>query len=191
MFSFFSANLSHDYFTNRQDRYILFKNSPELADFFAKIAEVICDHSFRIDDKNNAHFPTGTGVDPLTSYRNSHQFRESFHNAISDVCSVKTVAHSSHGYQRKSVQKSNSILASSSADTLVFPLLQMGQYDIKQDEQVTQLLLKGAIDNDRVCLATGYFNPPLHYIDAILASSGVYNILAAAPQVSSLYFRVV
>ena len=70
------------------------------------------------------------------------------------------------------------------ADTLVFPLVQMGQYGIRQDEQVTQQLLGGVREGESVCLATGYFNPPSEYVQAILNSRGQYRILAAAPEVS-------
>ncbi|KAF2008844.1 hypothetical protein BU24DRAFT_359589 [Aaosphaeria arxii CBS 175.79] len=41
------ANLSSDYFTNRQDRYHLFK-SAELAEYFSKIHSGVCDLSFDI-----------------------------------------------------------------------------------------------------------------------------------------------
>ncbi|PVI02731.1 CDP-diacylglycerol-glycerol-3-phosphate 3-phosphatidyltransferase [Periconia macrospinosa] len=41
------ANLSTDYFTNRQDRYHLFR-SKELADYFSKIHNGVCDLSFKV-----------------------------------------------------------------------------------------------------------------------------------------------
>ena len=40
----FSGNLSQDYFTNRQDRYICFENTPEIADFYVEMIEAISDH---------------------------------------------------------------------------------------------------------------------------------------------------
>ena len=76
------------------------------------------------------------------------------------------------------------------ADTLVFPLVQMGQYGISQDEQVTRQLLGGVAEGERVCLATGYFNPPSEYVQAILNSRGQYRILAAAPEVSQNMMKI-
>ena len=41
------ANLSNDYFTNRQDRYHLF-SSPELADYFCRVHHAVCQLSYSI-----------------------------------------------------------------------------------------------------------------------------------------------
>ena len=49
------ANLSTDYFTNRQDRYHLFKD-PRLAEYFSKIHAGVCDLSFDIQP---ADIPAG------------------------------------------------------------------------------------------------------------------------------------
>lgn len=43
-----SANLSHDYFTNRTDRYIAFESNPSLADFFDSLLTLTSSHSFRV-----------------------------------------------------------------------------------------------------------------------------------------------
>ncbi|KAI8138281.1 hypothetical protein BJV82DRAFT_523663 [Fennellomyces sp. T-0311] len=40
----FRANLSHDYFTNRQDRYILFDNNSQLSDYYHDLLNTV--HSF-------------------------------------------------------------------------------------------------------------------------------------------------
>lgn len=51
------ANLSNDYFTNRQDRYHVFK-SREVTDFFYRIYRTICDLSYRVlpSDKEASGF---------------------------------------------------------------------------------------------------------------------------------------
>ena len=41
------ANLSDDYFTNRQDRYHVF-NSKQVTDYFAKLYQAMCDLSYRV-----------------------------------------------------------------------------------------------------------------------------------------------
>ncbi|KAF1957261.1 CDP-diacylglycerol-glycerol-3-phosphate 3-phosphatidyltransferas-like protein [Byssothecium circinans] len=46
------ANLSNDYFTNRQDRYHLFR-SKELTQYFSKIHDGVCDLSFSIQPASN------------------------------------------------------------------------------------------------------------------------------------------
>ncbi|GAA5882780.1 hypothetical protein JCM16303_002453 [Sporobolomyces ruberrimus] len=42
------ANLSRDYFTNRQDRYIEFNHHPPLADFFSSLVSLTSSYSFRV-----------------------------------------------------------------------------------------------------------------------------------------------
>lgn len=46
---FYRANLSHDYFTNRQDRCILIKDNKQVADFFEGIVSILCDASLQVD----------------------------------------------------------------------------------------------------------------------------------------------
>ena len=182
------ANLAHDYFTNRQDRYVLFKNSPQLADYFSSLAYILCDHSFQIDADNVSHVPTATNTNPLSSLEQTTAYKQSLHNCVSELsrhtfqtnnlCSGVTDNKMNPDFSWKELCSSIP-----GADTLIFPLLQMGQYGIRQDELVTRHLLSGATEGDNVHLATGYFNPPTEYVDAILTSKGHYRLLAAAPEV--------
>lgn len=68
-------------------------------------------------------------------------------------------------------------------DTVVFPLLQMGQYGIHQDEEVSTRLLEGVKRREMLCLASGYFNLPPQYTKALLQAAGDISILAASPEV--------
>ena len=43
---FSSANLSNDYFTNRQDRYFLIENCKELCDFYDELVQRVGEFSF-------------------------------------------------------------------------------------------------------------------------------------------------
>ena len=53
----FSANLSESYFTNRQDRYVVLRNCPELADFLVHLVEAVSSFSFQVraDGKIKLH----------------------------------------------------------------------------------------------------------------------------------------
>lgn len=68
-------------------------------------------------------------------------------------------------------------------DTAVFPLLQMGQYGIRQDEEVTMRLLEGVKREEKLCLASGYFNLPPQYTRSLFQAAGDISILAASPEV--------
>lgn len=56
------ANLSNDYFTNRQDRYIVIRNSPQLCNFFESLIDTISEYSFKTNENgevsyDNEHHP--------------------------------------------------------------------------------------------------------------------------------------
>ena len=44
------SNLSENYFTEREDRWILFKNNPELADYCDDLANSLIDFSYQMTD---------------------------------------------------------------------------------------------------------------------------------------------
>ena len=71
-------------------------------------------------------------------------------------------------------------------DTWVYPLIQMSQFGIRVDEEVTQRLWRDASEHSQIFLASGYLNLPSHYEKSILCeSSAIFNILTAHPTVSS------
>ncbi|XP_072044367.1 CDP-diacylglycerol--glycerol-3-phosphate 3-phosphatidyltransferase, mitochondrial-like [Amphiura filiformis] len=47
------ANLSESYFTNRQDRYIMVKDCPQLADFFHKLVTTVSTFSFQLQQDDS------------------------------------------------------------------------------------------------------------------------------------------
>jgi CDP-diacylglycerol---glycerol-3-phosphate 3-phosphatidyltransferase len=48
------ANLSDDYFTNRQDRYVLINDCPALSDFLDGLVSTVSDFSLQMTDTNDA-----------------------------------------------------------------------------------------------------------------------------------------
>lgn len=61
---FFRANLSETYFTNRQDRYILFEHCKELADFLEKLIQIISSCSFQLKPDGNLALHDNCTVHP-------------------------------------------------------------------------------------------------------------------------------
>ena len=61
------ANLSDTYFTNRQDRYVFFKDCPELADFCSNLVETLGSLSF-VASSNNSIRPKDVSLDPKSLY---------------------------------------------------------------------------------------------------------------------------
>lgn len=52
-FDYFRANLSDQYFTNRQDRYIIFHDCKPLCDFFDELVSTVSSMSFLLKPDNS------------------------------------------------------------------------------------------------------------------------------------------
>lgn len=158
--------MSDQYFINRQDRCMKFLDCPELADYCVNIVKTICNHSFIVTSNGNTSQPKAVNFDYLSSSSGKQRFISSLKEAMGDV--VLHQATSQHH---------------SSCDTMVYPLIQMGQYGIHQEEQVMVKMLQEASCGDHIHLASGYFNLPQIYMDAMLKSPGRCSVLAASPEV--------
>lgn len=155
---------------DRQDRYFVFKNCPNLTNFFAELLNRVADHSFTLQQDGTTRRPQSLPDNPLLSRRTAHLFRISLSKAVNELIEPSDDDCSDGG-------------DSSSLDTVVYPLVQMGHYGIRQDELVTSQLLSTVKRGDRVYLASGYFNLPPRYTDAIFRGQGLFRVLAASPQV--------
>ncbi|KAK0162344.1 hypothetical protein PV327_008689 [Microctonus hyperodae] len=150
------ANLSNDYFTNRQDRYFLIEDCKELCDFYSKLIKRVSEFSFRLLPGNKTSFDNDSNLHPLNSASND------FSRAVKSRI-ISLYYDEMNKNQRKSMINHNS-----SIDTWVFPLIQMGQLGISQDNEITLKLLKTAPSGTTLRLATGYFNLTKEYTNAIL-----------------------
>uniref|UniRef100_A0A915N421 CDP-diacylglycerol--glycerol-3-phosphate 3-phosphatidyltransferase n=1 Tax=Meloidogyne javanica TaxID=6303 RepID=A0A915N421_MELJA len=62
----FRANLSDQYFDNRQDRYLVVENCPRLADFFHSIYTIMAKHSMQLDKFGKLNFSGSASIHPFT-----------------------------------------------------------------------------------------------------------------------------
>lgn len=58
------ANLSDQYFTNRQDRYVLIKDCPELANFFEGLVQGVAGASFQLKANDEVELSSATAAHP-------------------------------------------------------------------------------------------------------------------------------
>jgi len=63
------ANLSESYFTERQDRYMLIKNAPELANWLEDLLETLSNNSFHVEDNGEVN---------MANYQPKPEFTKSF-----------------------------------------------------------------------------------------------------------------
>lgn len=157
------ANLSHDYFTNRQDRYIVISDCEPLANFYFDLVERVSSVSLEL---NSSDVLTPRSVHP---YQGSKQQYENE--------GAKTIS-SYYSHAIDNCEKTHK----PDHDTWLFPLIELPPFGIHQDSKVTKHILKSADAGSVLHLATGYFNLTDEYISIILKNSkAIYKLLMAHP----------
>lgn len=169
------ANLSNDYFTNRQDRYFMIEDCKELCDFYSELVEKVGEFSFRLMPDGSA-VPSSVECNPLKSP--AKQFNESAAGKIRSLFQTEIIKRSEINKQVESIE----------TDTWIFPLIQMSQLDIWHDSEVTLRLLQTAPSGATLRLATGYFNLTTEYRNALLADCrAVCHLLTAHPTANGFF----
>ncbi|KAE9547395.1 hypothetical protein FO519_009391 [Halicephalobus sp. NKZ332] len=165
------ANLSDSYFVDRQDRYVLINNSPDLVGFFKNVFEAVSSSSFELKPDGNLTLHEDCGFHPFEGDKNEY-------------CSyIKSKIAMTMEKLKKSTEESKK-----SSDTLVYPFLQFGPFGINDEvEMLSKLFSRSQPDLD-VTVTTGYFNPFENYLDVILKSSNYpMKFLFAAPDANGFY----
>ncbi|ORZ03397.1 hypothetical protein BCR43DRAFT_483288 [Syncephalastrum racemosum] len=180
------ANLSTDYFTNRQDRYILFDKQPDITNYYHGLFNVVRRFSYqlyqaqsqKVSDEKTLH-PGYTlamlpGVhDPV---RHSRQFRAQARENLLSFIARNT------NHERTNVRPEE--------DTVVLPVIQMGPFNIRQDELMTLKLLdmaNRATEQWTIDLTSGYFNFTDKYKAWILRTKAAFRFLTAAPEANGFF----
>lgn len=172
------ANLSHDYFTNRQDRYFLVEDSKELADFYDKLVGTVCQFSLQLDGNNSVHMDHTTFPHhPFKTDRD--EFANEARRRVDCLFEDQLTRQGAFA----------GFLPTSQHDTWIFPLVQMGQLGIFMDNICTAKILENVPSDAELCLATGYFNLTKDYMNSLLnvAQPNVH-ILMAHPLVNVTTF---
>ena len=166
------ANLSMDYFTNRQDRYIMIENCPRLADYFEGLVDSISTFSLEMDREGAFNIKKGFS---------SHPFKGKLSEFVEESSEVvKTFLADQTNMNKVDTED---IDTSKDFDTVVFPTIEMGQLGIKQDSLVTSKILRNGAEGGIFYFATGYFNLTDSYMkDMMDSDQSKYSILMAHPQ---------
>ncbi|XP_005495705.1 CDP-diacylglycerol--glycerol-3-phosphate 3-phosphatidyltransferase, mitochondrial isoform X3 [Zonotrichia albicollis] len=189
------ANLSDLYFTNRQDRYVLLRDSPEIADFFTELVDAIGDVSLQLQQDDTVQMMEGM-VHPYQGDKVA--YCEIANRRVMEVInSARTRQERLHAKTFHSSQPGSSLLSQQGSqapgslkpepDTWIYPLIQMKPFGIQIDEMVTETLLTEAERDARIYLTTGYFNLTQAYMDLILGTRAEYRILLASPEVNGFF----
>ena len=205
------ANLSTDYFTDRQDRYILIKDAPKLADYFDEFTNTIESLSFDLIRSENGIEPLIT-LDELKTFHGIHPLKESSRNFVM-IANLKIMsflqdqkytntlmideakdefieANTVMPRFNSALDKPNFNFEPPKPDTWVFPSIQMGWLGIHQDENLTTKFIEVAGGNKRskIIFTTAYMNLADQYVDVIAhKSSAEFDILCAHPNANSFH----
>ena len=186
------ANLSHDYFTNRQDRYVLVRDCERLADFFEALVDAINEFSFRVDERGECVYardleqqqqqqqPFGNRNFDLKQHYHPYLSEfEIYCNAIGNR--VKQVFHRFSASEESEGSDQEDV-------AYIYPLVQMNDAQIRTDQRVTNELFARASDSSRLYLAAGYFNLTNEYIEAIARQSKAnFSVLLASPEANGFF----
>ena len=168
------ANLNHDYFTNRQDRYVIIKDSQDVSDFFSDLISHISDFSHSLEIPES---PTGSSaslylLSPNCKSNNPMAMGSSFMaNQYQDWVARTRSALNSDG-------------------TYIIPAIQMGLSNTRQEEAVFEDLFKVIgkdAPNYRIDMSSAYLNFPRSFQDMIIDSSCQMRILTSSPKANGFY----
>jgi CDP-diacylglycerol--glycerol-3-phosphate 3-phosphatidyltransferase len=88
-FDNFRANLSNDYFSNRQDRYFMIKDSKDLCDFYCNLIDRVTEFSFRLQSDGSTIYSNKIHSHPFKS--SSKKFTVEASNKIKKLFQVEMI----------------------------------------------------------------------------------------------------
>lgn len=134
------ANLSNDYFTNRQDRYIEIQDQ-KLANFFSNLLERVQEFSMQVDRNGGVNLHDNWKLLPY----------DSDHQTFAAEAKKRVQNFFTQTYEDQKVHLDQE----SEADTWIFPTLEMGQLNIHHDSLVMKKILAATEKGSTINMATG------------------------------------
>ncbi|KAK3825942.1 MAG: hypothetical protein J3Q66DRAFT_294854 [Benniella sp.] len=172
------ANMSHDYFTDRQDRYIVFHNK-DITEYYCDLVSTVSSISYSLQDKDGS-FVLGMTSGMPDPVEDSKKFKQ---HATKTVCSFL-----------KKWSNVQQLPKDSSYDTTLYPLVQMGPFGLRQDERVTLAMLEHILHAKeqegaaKLFITSGYFNIEKRYSETIINSTAAdVCLIAASPEANGFF----
>ncbi|KAI0807808.1 hypothetical protein C8Q74DRAFT_1343406 [Fomes fomentarius] len=192
------ANLNTSYFSDRQDRYLQFTSQPRLADYCFEFLRAARTFSFSL-------LPSpGSSEDYVVRWPDAnthpHRIEDKARHALLSL--QRAQQNASTTSLVTSTDKSLSEKSDRADDVLVFPIIQAGQFNIREEERSLSLLLRELSAHQRysvtsqshekydgplVDLTSGYFALYRPFQTALINSGLACRILAASPKANGFY----
>ncbi|KAH8106954.1 hypothetical protein BXZ70DRAFT_997834 [Cristinia sonorae] len=188
------ANLNESYFSNRQDRYIHLASQPHFAQYCFDFLQSSAGFSYRLlpptdpSEPYHLHWP-----DERVHPHHTEAKAENTLTKFQDVYRLSSTFRISEGVE---------LGEGSDTDVLVFPILQAGQFKVREEERALSLLFdelaqhqetpRGEGDGAQyggplLDMTTGYFGLYRPYRDLVLQSPVGCRILCSAPKANGFY----
>ncbi|KAI0362536.1 hypothetical protein OH77DRAFT_1388512 [Trametes cingulata] len=190
------ANLNTSYFTNRQDRYLRFTAQARLADYCFGFLQASSTFSFKLLPAPES--PEGYVLHWPDTTTHPHRIEAKAQQALSAFQRAQHLASPASSVLE--TEKELSLTPENDHDVLVFPVIQAGQFDIREEERCLGLLFRelsaqqpprfpgeSKYDGPLVDLTSGYFALYKPYQQAIISSRLACRILAASPKANGFY----
>jgi len=204
------ANLSRDYFTNRQDRYLLVENHKDIADYLCSLTHVVGQFSLKLES-----IPHGPGSDAEQASSNWKLIWDGGNGCLSPSQGQEHVTpytetgwtepatksledFTRRWHDRAPPPESEANSSGETADTMLVPLLQMGPFNIKQETRAVPQILNLGLDAPAgqakppiLALTSGYFSLYKPYKALLLRANAVrtaiVKIICAAPEANGFF----
>ncbi|KAF5366860.1 hypothetical protein D9757_011923 [Collybiopsis confluens] len=141
------ANLNNAYFTNRRDRYLRFTAQPRLAEYCFSFLQEMSTFSYRLlpaDSRQTTNPHSYTSGDYTVVWSDPethpHHISEQVHRALSAFQASHRVGGDDTENPALDVSSPLSNNPSAKPSILLFPMIQAGQFRIREEERFFQLL---------------------------------------------------
>ena len=167
------ANLSKDYFINRQDRYIRIQHG-ELSEYFVGLVQMVAEFSY----SKNGH----------SALKQPHFFDTISRFEYRQYCKLKISNFMSHWLDRTSKLRDELLdNPEMTHHTLIFPAVQLPCFDSVQDEVCMRNLLNQSLPGCDMHIASAYLNLPRVYKDALLINPAQINLISGSEKTNGFF----
>ncbi len=163
------ANLSDWYFVDRQDRYMLIKNQTNLTNYFCDLINTVNQFSYELNVNNQLALHHQCKYDPI---KQSNQFKLFAQDLIHSFLKQQSQQQSFHH----------------NTDTFIFPSIQIGNINIRNDETITLDLIETShvVPHSKLFLSSAYFNMTKQYISILKPKMNI-DIITSSPKCNGFY----
>lgn len=178
------ANLSNDYFVDRQDRYLILKDCKHLCDFYSDLFDQIKDLSFGVNKNGQVTFNNkNQSFNPYQG--NYFDFCQEFSERIHEL--YRSYRREQNSFDLNKINFENDDLGQNTSRAYLIPLVQNGLAGVKYDEVFTNYIISNSPARSDLSLATGYFNLTPNLMDRILNSQAPIQVLTTSELGNGFY----